>query len=51
MNAQKMRNIAHYTDFWPYYLHEHRQPSTRGWHYVGKGLAFLTLFLIIVIGK
>jgi len=46
-----MREITHYTDFWPYYLCEHRQPATRAWHYVGTGLALLTLILIIITSK
>ena len=46
-----MRKITTYADFWPYYLREHSQPATRGWHYVGTALALLTLFLIIVTGK
>lgn len=46
-----MRDITTYAEFWPYYLREHSQAATRGWHYVGTGLALLTLFLIIVTGK
>jgi len=46
-----MREITTYTEFWPYYLREHRHPATRGWHYVGTGLALLTLALIILSGK
>ena len=46
-----MRDITSYADFWPYYLREHSQSATRGWHYVGTTLALLTLFIIIVTGK
>jgi len=46
-----MREITTYTEFWPYYLREHSHPATRGWHYVGTGLALLTLFLITLSGK
>ena len=46
-----MREITTYVDFWPYYLREHSQPATRGWHYLGTALALLTLFIIILTGK
>ena len=35
----RMKTIQTYEEFWPYYLGEHDQAATRGWHYVGTGLA------------
>ena len=36
---RRMRTIQTYAEFWPYYLGEHDQAATRGWHYVGTALA------------
>ena len=46
-----MRKHATFTEFWPYYLQEHRRASTRGWHYVGTILAILTLLGIVILQK
>lgn len=43
--------IQSYAEFWPYYLREHAQPATRGWHYVGTGLALALLVFLLVTQK
>ncbi len=40
--------ITTYSDFWPYYLREHAQPATRGWHYVGTSLVAVCLVLAVM---
>ena len=42
-----MKMIETYAQFWPHYLCEHARPATRGWHYVGTGLA-ITLLIYLV---
>ena len=36
---ERMKTIQTFREFWPYYLGEHDQAATRGWHYVGTSLA------------
>ena len=46
-----MREITTYSDFWPYYLREHSQPATRGWHYVGTLIGLAVAVWALVSGK
>ena len=46
-----MKDITTYSEFWPYYLREHSQSSTRGWHYVGTVIAISMLLALIITGK
>ncbi|MGJ8559144.1 MAG: Mpo1-like protein [Litorimonas sp.] len=46
-----MKTITRYADFWPYYLREHAEPSTRAWHYVGTGVAIIVLVAVILTGQ
>ena len=46
-----MREHKTFADFWPYYLQEHSEASTRGWHYFGTILAMLALVTIVIFQK
>ena len=46
-----MKEIKTYAEFWPYYLREHAEPATRGWHYVGTALGPILLVYLIFSGK
>ncbi len=46
-----MKEIKTYAEFWPYYLREHAEPATRGWHYVGTALGLTLLVYLIFSGK
>ncbi len=39
--ARRMRKFSSFTEFWPFYLQEHAQPRTRGFHYAGTSLVVL----------
>lgn len=43
--AQKYATLA---EFWPFYLHEHSKPLTRGLHIAGT-LGSLTLAIVLVV--
>jgi hypothetical protein len=42
------QRLTYYTDFWPYYLGQHRRPGTRICHYAGTmgGLSCLAFALV-----
>ena len=42
--------IETYRAFWPHYLREHAKPGTRNIHFVGTGLATLSIILLVVTG-
>ncbi len=46
-----MKSITTYSEFWPYYLREHSATATRGWHYIGTGLAIILLIALIITGR
>lgn len=43
-----MKEITTYSAFWPYYLREHSQASTRAWHYFGTTIAIIILISVIL---
>jgi hypothetical protein len=45
-----MRKYASFAEFYPFYLSEHSQASTRRVHFLGSGLGLVCLFLMIVTG-
>ena len=44
-------NFASFGEFYPYYLQEHSDRRCRRLHFVGTGLALLTLVYAIVTGQ
>jgi hypothetical protein len=40
--------IETYREFWPYYLQQHASPRTRAIHFLGTGLASLSMLALIV---
>lgn len=45
-----MRKYASFAEFYPYYLSEHSQRTTRRVHFLGSGLGLVCLFLMIITG-
>jgi hypothetical protein len=46
-----MTRIQTYADFFPYYLREHRQPASRGLHYVGTVCSLAAIVLGVWTGN
>lgn len=44
-----MKQIESFTDFWPFYLNEHKQKDTRMLHFVGTGFSIIFVLLGIII--
>ncbi|MEI9991296.1 MAG: DUF962 domain-containing protein [Rhizomicrobium sp.] len=51
MAPRTNRPIETYSDFWPYYLHEHARPATRALHFLGTGLALACLLAALATGR
>ena len=46
-NPEAENRLGSFTEFWPYYVGEHRDPKNRGLHYVGTtGVLALTTWAI-----
>ena len=45
-----MRKYASFAEFYPHYLSEHAQRTTRRIHFLGSGLGLICLFLLIITG-
>lgn len=46
-----MQRPRSFSEFWPYYLGEHRHPVNRGLHYLGTSSALLLLGYLILNGR
>jgi len=51
MSDKTSAKIQTYRDFWPYYLKEHARPGTRAVHFIGTGLATLSIVALIFSGN
>ena len=45
-----MRKLRSFEEFWPHYLHEHRDPRTRTMHLTGTTIAGLMIFAWMATG-
>lgn len=42
--------LGSFTEFWPFYLSEHRHPRGRFLHYIGTVLSALILLVVVITG-
>ncbi len=49
--ADKEQRIASFSQFWPFYVREHRRPITRALHFVGSTIVLALLALALVSGR
>ena len=45
-----MHRYASFSEFYPFYLHEHSQAATRRLHFVGSSLSLVCLILLVLSG-
>lgn len=45
------QNYAHFRDFYPFYLSEHRNTACRRLHFIGSALVLLTLATLLITGR
>ena len=45
-----MSQFARFSDFYPFYLGEHRNPTCRRLHFLGSSLVLITLVALMITG-
>ncbi|MGE8365632.1 Mpo1-like protein [Cupriavidus basilensis] len=51
MPQARPREFENFAAFYPYYLHEHRNPTCRRLHFTGSTVALLCLLALILSGN
>ncbi|OLU28404.1 Mpo1-like protein [Pseudomonas sp. PA27(2017)] len=51
MSSQPSERFNSFTEFYPYYLEEHRHPTCRRLHYVGSLLVLVVLGYALISGQ